>query len=151
MLRLAVRRMKRPNVLLIVLDSVRAKNTSLHGYGRETTLFLEEFAEQSTQHEQARAPPSWSLPSHVGMFTGLHVAEHNPQIDGQIRKDMLWKDETKSIVTDSVDFEDGTGTNLSSDNINEFPERFTDHDVSVDSDSGINENAQERFRDLGYI
>ncbi|OYR38950.1 arylsulfatase [Halorubrum sp. Ib24] len=68
--------MNSPNVLLIVMDSVRAANTSLHGHEHETTSFLEEFAEQATVYEQARSPGTWSLPSHTSMFTGMHVAEH---------------------------------------------------------------------------
>jgi len=66
----------RPNVLLVVLDSARAQNTSLHGYERETTPFLADFAERSTVYTQARAPSIHSIASHVSMFTGLHVAEH---------------------------------------------------------------------------
>jgi arylsulfatase A-like enzyme len=65
-----------PNVLLVVLDSARAQNTSLHGYERETTPFLESFAERSTLYTQARAPSIHSIASHVSMFTGLHVEEH---------------------------------------------------------------------------
>jgi arylsulfatase A-like enzyme len=64
------------NVLLVILDSVRARNTSLHGYQNETTPFLETFAEDATTYTQARSPGSWSLPSHTSIFTGLHVAEH---------------------------------------------------------------------------
>ena len=65
-----------PNVLLVVLDSVRASNTSLHGHENETTPFLGEFAQSATRYDQARSPGSWSLPSHTSIFTGLHVAEH---------------------------------------------------------------------------
>jgi arylsulfatase A-like enzyme len=68
--------MTRPNVLLIVMDSVRAANTSLHGHEHETTPFLEEFAEEATVYEGARSPGTWSLPSHCSMFTGYHVVEH---------------------------------------------------------------------------
>lgn len=64
------------NVLLIVLDSVRTKNTSLHGYSRDTTPFLSEFSNRATVFSQARAPSVASLPSHVSMFTGYHAAEH---------------------------------------------------------------------------
>lgn len=66
----------KPNVLLLILDSVRAGNTSLHGHEHETTPFLETFAEEATVYEQARSPGTWSLPSHASMFTGLHVEEH---------------------------------------------------------------------------
>lgn len=66
----------RPNVLLVILDSVRAGNTSLYEHEHETTPFLEKFAEEATLYEQARSPGTWSLPSHTSMFTGLHVEEH---------------------------------------------------------------------------
>jgi len=66
----------KPNVLLVVLDSVRARNTSLHGHVNDTTPFLRSFAEGATTYTNARAPTTWSLPSHVSMFTGHHVAEH---------------------------------------------------------------------------
>lgn len=65
-----------PNVLLIILDSVRARNTSLHGYERETTPFLEELGREATVYEQARAPGIHSVASHASMFTGMHVEEH---------------------------------------------------------------------------
>jgi arylsulfatase A-like enzyme len=65
-----------PSVLVVVLDSVRARNTSLYGYERETTPFLEELAESATVYEQARAPSIHSTASHVSMFTGYHVEEH---------------------------------------------------------------------------
>ena len=67
----------KPNVLLIVLDSVRARNTSIHGHVNETTPFLERFvSEGATQYKQARAPGSRSITSHASIFTGLHVNEH---------------------------------------------------------------------------
>jgi arylsulfatase A-like enzyme len=65
-----------PNILLIVMDSVRAANTSLHGHEHETTPYLEELAEEAVVYEQARSPGTWSLPSHTSMFTGYHVVEH---------------------------------------------------------------------------
>ena len=68
--------MSRPNVLLLVLDSLRARNVSFHGYDRETTPYLDSFADEATVHWQARAPGRWSLPSHASLFTGLHVSEH---------------------------------------------------------------------------
>ncbi len=68
--------MSRPNVLLLVMDSVRARNVGHLGHGRDTTPFLDEFADGATVHREARAPGRWSLPSHASLFTGHHVAEH---------------------------------------------------------------------------
>jgi arylsulfatase len=65
-----------PNVLLVVLDSVRAANTSLHGHHNETTPFLDRLAEASTVFEQARSPGTESISSHTSIFTGYHVREH---------------------------------------------------------------------------
>lgn len=65
-----------PNVLLVVLDTVRARNTSLHGHERETTPFLESLAAEATVYEQARAPGIRSLESHASIFTGYHVVQH---------------------------------------------------------------------------
>jgi len=66
----------RPNVLVVILDSLRARNTTLSGYHRETTPFLSEFAESATTYTQARAPGSRSLPSHASIFTGHPPQEH---------------------------------------------------------------------------
>ncbi len=65
-----------PNVLVVVLDSVRAKNLGLYGYDRETTPFLERFADRCHVYHNAVAPGVWSLPSHVSMLTGLEVTQH---------------------------------------------------------------------------
>lgn len=71
------------NVLLIILDSVRAANTSLCGYQRETTPFLEALADRSTVYEQARAPSIWSLPSHASIFTGSPPHVHGVNTSDQ--------------------------------------------------------------------
>jgi arylsulfatase A-like enzyme len=65
-----------PNILLVILDSVRARNTSLYGYERNTTPFLTDFGREATVYEQARAPGIHSIASHASIFTGLHVEEH---------------------------------------------------------------------------
>jgi arylsulfatase A-like enzyme len=59
-----------PNVLLVVLDTVRADHLSLYGYHRRTSPALELFATQGVRFEQARATAPWTLPSHASMFTG---------------------------------------------------------------------------------
>jgi len=68
--------MKQPNVLLIILDSVRARNVSLYDYHRNTTPFLEEYSAQSTVYHQARAPGIHSIASHASIWTGAQVEEH---------------------------------------------------------------------------
>jgi arylsulfatase A-like enzyme len=59
-----------PNVLLIVLDTVRADHLSLYGYSRPTSPNLERLARRGICYNSARAPAPWTLPSHASMFTG---------------------------------------------------------------------------------
>ena len=59
-----------PNVLMIVMDTVRAQNLSLYGYGRQTTPNLERWAKSGVVFERAISSSPWTLPSHASMFTG---------------------------------------------------------------------------------
>jgi arylsulfatase A-like enzyme len=59
-----------PNVLFIVLDTVRAGSLSLHGYNRDTSPELERLAQRGVWFAQARSTAAWTLPSHASMFTG---------------------------------------------------------------------------------
>ena len=63
-----------PNVLFIVLDTVRADHLSVYGYERPTSPNLERLAARSIRFEQARAAAPWTLASHASMFTGALAA-----------------------------------------------------------------------------
>jgi arylsulfatase A-like enzyme len=64
-----------PNVLLIVLDAVRADALSAYGAPRDTTPFLKELARDGVRFENARATAPWTLPSHASLFTGRFPSE----------------------------------------------------------------------------
>jgi len=66
-----------PNVLLIVLDTVRAQSLSLYGYARPTTPELERWAKRGVMFERAVSTAPWTLPSHASMFTGCLPYEHS--------------------------------------------------------------------------
>ncbi len=66
-----------PNVILIVLDTVRADHLSLYGYKRKTTPFLDWLGMRSVVFERAYSASNWTIPSHASIFTGLLPAEHN--------------------------------------------------------------------------
>jgi arylsulfatase A-like enzyme len=59
-----------PNIVLIVLDTVRASSLSLYGYHRKTSPRLEQFAKRAVTFERAYSTSPWTLPSHGSMFTG---------------------------------------------------------------------------------
>ncbi len=64
-----------PNVLLLVLDTVRAASLSAYGYTRATSPFLSELAARGVRFDQAIAPAPWTLASHASMFTGRYPHE----------------------------------------------------------------------------
>ena len=59
-----------PNIVLVVIDTLRADHVSGLGYGRSTTPYLDELARRGVSYEHAYATSSWSLPSHVSLLTG---------------------------------------------------------------------------------
>lgn len=65
-----------PNILLLVLDSVRAGNMSCYGYERPTTPQLDRLAAEGVLFEQAISVGCWTLPVHASLFTGLYPSAH---------------------------------------------------------------------------
>jgi arylsulfatase A-like enzyme len=58
------------NVLLLVMDTVRAENLGLYGYGRGTTPHLSRWAKRGVKFDWALAPAPWTFPSHCSFLTG---------------------------------------------------------------------------------
>ena len=65
-----------PNVLVIVVDTLRADHISSYGYARQTSPNLDNLARHGLLFANAIAPSSWSLPSHASLVTGRAVHEH---------------------------------------------------------------------------
>jgi arylsulfatase A-like enzyme len=68
------------NIVLIVMDTMRAQNMSLYGAASRTTPFLDRFAESATLYDRSIASSPWTLTTHASMFTGLHPSEHGARI-----------------------------------------------------------------------
>ena len=66
----------KPNVLVIVWDTVRADHLSTWGYKRPTTPLLDAWSKQARVYERAVSPAMWTLPSHASLFTGLPESAH---------------------------------------------------------------------------
>lgn len=65
-----------PDVLVVVLDTVRADRLRPWGGTRPISPQLEALAEAGVVWTEATAPASWTLPSHASLFTGLPSWEH---------------------------------------------------------------------------
>src|SRR5262249_54978081 len=64
------------NVLVIVVDTLRADHLSCYGYSRSTTPHRDRIASQGVLFENALSTSSWSLPSHASLLTGMYPFEH---------------------------------------------------------------------------
>lgn len=67
---------RKPNVLVIVLDTVRARELPTFGYNYETTPSLSQFATEATVYNRAYTNAPWTLPAHASLFSGLLPSEH---------------------------------------------------------------------------
>jgi len=67
---------EKPNVLVVVMDTVRADHLSLYGYGRDTSPNLKKLAADSVVYTQVMAPSDMTLTSHASLFTGLYATWH---------------------------------------------------------------------------
>ncbi|MEM7200987.1 MAG: sulfatase [Planctomycetota bacterium] len=61
-----------PNVLLVVLDTVRADRLGTYGYGLPTTPAIDALAQRGTVFDWAISPSPWTLPAHASIFTGKY-------------------------------------------------------------------------------
>jgi arylsulfatase A-like enzyme len=77
--RLAVAPAGSPNVVMIVADTLRSDHLSIYGYARATSPNLDRLARQGVMFENAYAASSWTLPSHVSLFTGRLAHEHKAE------------------------------------------------------------------------
>ncbi len=65
-----------PNLVLVVLDTVRRDHLSTYGYPLPTSPELTRLAGEGIRYDQARVNGMWSLPSHATFFTGDHPSLH---------------------------------------------------------------------------
>jgi len=66
-----------PNILLIVMDTVRADHLSCYGYELNTTPNIDMIASEGILFENVIAEAPWTLPSHASMFTSTFPTDHN--------------------------------------------------------------------------
>jgi arylsulfatase A-like enzyme len=66
----------RPNLLLYVIDTLRADHTSLYGYPRRTTPRLEALAAEGILFDPAWANASWTRPGTATLLTGALPSVH---------------------------------------------------------------------------
>jgi Sulfatase len=65
-----------PNILVIVVDTLRADHLSSYGYSRRTSPNIDRLVRKGVVFENAVSACSWTYPSHVSLVTGRYLFEH---------------------------------------------------------------------------
>ena len=75
----------KPNILWLTLESVRAGHTSVYGYHKNTTPFLEKISQraEATVLDPMIASSMWTPASTASMLTGTHLSTHQLGQDGK--------------------------------------------------------------------
>jgi arylsulfatase A-like enzyme len=82
-----------PNVIMIIVDALRADHVSAYGYSRPTTPNLDAFiADQGVIFQDSISASSWTYPSNAAMLIG-----RNPSSIG-----VVWADRDSSIPADET-------------------------------------------------
>ena len=76
--------MSRPNIVLLVLDAVRADHLSCYGHDRQTTPNVDRLAERGVRYEHAFANSNWTGASHAVLFSGYLPSESGVYGDNMV-------------------------------------------------------------------
>ncbi len=76
----------RPNVLLLVIDALRADALGVNGYHLPTSPALDKLAADGVSFTAAFAPATWTRPSMATLMTSLYPPEHGLQANLEQRE-----------------------------------------------------------------
>lgn len=74
-----------PNVLVVVLDCMRASDFPGYGTGLPPTPCIDELRQESTAFRRAVTPAPWTIPAHASLMTGLYPWKHGTHALGDLR------------------------------------------------------------------
>lgn len=67
---------KRPNLVFMIIDTVRADHLSAYGYRRPTSPNLAQLASRALLFRNSYSASTWTLPSTASLMTGLYPGQH---------------------------------------------------------------------------
>lgn len=68
---------RRPNIILVLVDALRADHVGAYGYERNTTPVLDRFARENVLFTRAVSASNWTPVSIASMFTGSYAMSHS--------------------------------------------------------------------------
>ena len=98
-----------PNVLVYLIDTLRADHLSAYGYHRETSPHLEQLAADGVRFERASSQAPWTRPSVASLFTSMLTTYHGASTDSGLAPELstlaeLFRDagyDTAAIVSNA--------------------------------------------------
>jgi len=67
---------KRPNIILVILDALTAKDMQLYGYHLDTTPFISQWGKDAAVFRRAYASSNWTPPGTMSIMTGQRPWTH---------------------------------------------------------------------------
>jgi len=71
---------RRPHVVLISLDTLRADHLGAWGYDRNTSPFFDALARNGVRFKRAYSQSPKTAPSHMSLFTGTYPSTHGTHV-----------------------------------------------------------------------
>jgi arylsulfatase A-like enzyme len=81
-----------PDIVVVLLDALRADHCSTYGYARETTPRLDQLAREGVRFDRAYSVSSWTKPVVATLFSGVYPARH-----GNHPKNALLPDDVETL------------------------------------------------------
>ncbi len=81
------------NIILAVVDSLRASSLGAQNSALPSTPFFSRLARSTIRFSRAYATECWTLPTHMSMFTGLLPSEHGAHF-----QTMAYRGQTRTIA-----------------------------------------------------
>lgn len=86
----------RPNVVVLLLDCVRADHLGCYGYGRPTSPHIDALARKGCRFSMAFSQSPWTLPSVASILTGCYPSKHGAGVP--VNEDMIFDLQLSSPV-----------------------------------------------------
>jgi arylsulfatase A-like enzyme len=67
---------RRPNIVLVVVDTLARDHLPFYGYPKDTAPFLSELARQGVVFERAHSTSTWTAPATASIMTSMYPPQH---------------------------------------------------------------------------
>ena len=115
---------RRPNIVVIVIDTLRRDHLPFHGYTRDTAPFLTRLAARGVVFDEAYSTSGWTSPATASLFTSLYPFQHGVIVGIRKRREQEYRFHRLPQTVESLPQalkKAGYATYAISDNINVSP------------------------------